>query len=901
MYSHLTAFSRAALNLLTTRGRIMHVVTASVADDTNIRLSATDDVTRQATSAVFAVMNLIQDVCIRFWDGSGCLFNVHSPCIALRRATAVIIHAAMISWMCLSAFGVGVHLQWPEGLKHDSLKSARMLIGTLTTDALAANVSIFKVERRQLALKREALRTARQAGEPPQQLVLLIFVFCGIHQVSLIRKPLALAFPGLWSAVVRLAHLFESRTWRQQFCLALRFVIHTKFKRVPVYQPPSETPFWRAKASRIFSTELSGPPVQFLLVDNGDLTGHLIIHWCLGQCCGSDEEAFEKCVRAFMQLFGKGFPVPLLYRWKHFEPAADYVLKGLLLHGGILREVLGVMITGELEQAFTGPSNERQEGRSSDDDGYVSADVQMNVKNQKRLRQVHATLSKKEFTAQLALLHSLSQPLDHAINVFLKRTRVLSQLKTCATTPTASTQRAELEQESRRLFLRVTSGKLGEETVAEYVELLRNGKSKLAAKIGVNLSGTLAVDVFMNAFKLALCSIADTWRRLVFLYLGLPWILFQLLGKSGQDFLDRWRTLKEGLTCDQCADMDFSSEIFNIDWLSDGISPASLEAALNDVAIHSRLSSDSVEVRNGQVQTLIHNRRRGRFRTHVTCAEESYLHSTISEHRVLEALINHESLPSRKQTANILRRANRPREAGQAETLAHKKSRLAQALRRPFRATSAWNVYIREELSGSRQLARQEWKDALFRLSRRWEAMSADDRKPYDFFAQAQSESRRQAMTQPLPSATQSQAAMKLGAARLAEVGPASHLTRKQRASMSYVRLQNNIHQQQQHPGWASGLGIQCSAGALRADLIDVTSEFDAIEDAMTKVTHGQHRGTTAPPCDHLDHIHDSPCHIAGNGICKHSEDYEKVNFLVTSFHRGLLGLRGDRRQKKKN
>ncbi|CAK9027903.1 unnamed protein product [Durusdinium trenchii] len=57
-----------------------------------------------------------------------------------------------------------------------------------------------------------------------------------------------------------------------------------------------------------------------------------ISHYCHPECCRNTEECNSRMRRTLDLLLGHLFEVPLLYRWKHFEPALHFVARGLAAH-----------------------------------------------------------------------------------------------------------------------------------------------------------------------------------------------------------------------------------------------------------------------------------------------------------------------------------------------------------------------------------------------------------------------------------------------------------------------------------------------------------------------------------------------------------------------------------------
>ena len=61
-------------------------------------------------------------------------------------------------------------------------------------------------------------------------------------------------------------------------------------------------------------------------------TGRLT-HYCGPNCCRDDSETKSKLRVVLQNCMGCLFPVPLLYRWKHFEGALAYTLRNCSIHG----------------------------------------------------------------------------------------------------------------------------------------------------------------------------------------------------------------------------------------------------------------------------------------------------------------------------------------------------------------------------------------------------------------------------------------------------------------------------------------------------------------------------------------------------------------------------------------
>jgi hypothetical protein len=65
---------------------------------------------------------------------------------------------------------------------------------------------------------------------------------------------------------------------------------------------------------------------------NHDWRSEEITHWCCPGCCESEQTSLERCLRLFNKIGMRIPDTPLLYRWKHFEPACSFALRGILVH-----------------------------------------------------------------------------------------------------------------------------------------------------------------------------------------------------------------------------------------------------------------------------------------------------------------------------------------------------------------------------------------------------------------------------------------------------------------------------------------------------------------------------------------------------------------------------------------
>ena len=159
------------------------------------------------------------------------------------------------------------------------------------------------------------------------------------------------------------------------------------FRRFEVQRPPAELRVWQQRIATIFSQSEPDRPKYAVNAENlyasfcnGSPDQDEVGHWCIvGQCdqCAdlSADEQIALALRAFLDLFGRGFKTPLLQRWKHYGPASRYMLCGMALHK-ILPRTLLHMSSGKpgIKRACkilteAAAAEERIVEAASDDDG----------------------------------------------------------------------------------------------------------------------------------------------------------------------------------------------------------------------------------------------------------------------------------------------------------------------------------------------------------------------------------------------------------------------------------------------------------------------------------------------------------------------------------------------------
>ena len=214
------------------------------------------------------------------------------------------------------------------------------MAGVFSADSLGTNHAVYKYVRCDLV----------KAREEALGIKVCLFLRCGIHQLNIVRRSLVCQFEAHWANIVRFAHLFESAAFKRRFRAALNYVILEKFDYVRMPGPlPQQVLQWQNQRAEFMRCHGDGLPVpkvtRLLLIDNSDPASERFVHICSG-CCSSKMQAFEKMYAAYTSILIRGYPVPLLHRWKHYEPAKAFINRGLGLHQ-VLRQVFAVMQQGK--------------------------------------------------------------------------------------------------------------------------------------------------------------------------------------------------------------------------------------------------------------------------------------------------------------------------------------------------------------------------------------------------------------------------------------------------------------------------------------------------------------------------------------------------------------------------
>ena len=165
---------------------------------------------------------------------------------------------------------------------------------------------------------------------------------CLSHQCALAKKPALLSINGLCSALVRFTRSMRSSKFQDLFNQGLDYISNCVNRKV-VLEIPDACKQWQSMQSNV--CRLMGHILDF----NEDYIHRIVgmfnsnwaedfqsegewVHWCAG-CCTDRSETVAKSRELLRVLLQRHPDVPLLYRWKGWEPAQDYLGLGLAIHG----------------------------------------------------------------------------------------------------------------------------------------------------------------------------------------------------------------------------------------------------------------------------------------------------------------------------------------------------------------------------------------------------------------------------------------------------------------------------------------------------------------------------------------------------------------------------------------
>lgn len=652
-----------------------HVVNSHVVDDTSTKMRGPCAKTDRLST--FTVMNTVQTLHVRrgmdisdgqvFENSCSENFRIPTPLMILENANAKGIYGNFTAGAVATARGVGsmlIKFGLPQRLIPDSSWVSFVFCG----DALKANAAAYREECKEMARNK-----AKNIGSMRH---IAIKLRCSIHQLCLIRKPVVLMLPRVWTTLVRLSHLFETMSFRKGFARALTAIIQQNFQFMEVTALPEASKSWRVKSDWLRGSfrcqsklrrETFESCLDFL---NGDLDSDVIWHFCInnghGQCCESREEALTKIIKMLVPFCSRGYQVPLLYRFKHYDEAVSYITFVSSIHNLLARTLNRMDISSstasdneyidrllaEIDLGNEGPGTEAVAFQED------HLDESFHLVNSKRKQQVHQEVMKHTFRQSVLTIDLMIAPMDTVMNRLFKRSRILAHLSLVGKhDPNWKTQ----VEASQKTFMSLVSGRFGWDIIQIYCNMWASIGTKLG-EMGLEHSASLS-----TVLTMIIVIISDTWRRFVHDFCSYPWKLFELLGVTDLDtFVAEFEHHQRAKhDCPQCFDAEFSHRL--LDAFPEKLSDQPLEIQksafnsitliLHDLATYSPISSDAVECKNGQVQAATCRRGFGKgVKAPESAKETSFLQTIVRDYELVKHWIQERTLPPKKTLSGILRR-----------------------------------------------------------------------------------------------------------------------------------------------------------------------------------------------------------------------------------------------------
>lgn len=264
-------------------------------------------------------------------------------------------------------------------------------------------------------------------------------------------------------------------------------------------------------------------------------------------------------------------------------------------------------------------------------------------------------LSKTQFERASVVTDELIRPMEIAVNTLLRRTKVLHDLSYLGR---GHPKQHALQDESKRRFLEIVSGNFGDKIIDQYCQFLQSGLAE-AVQFGLEVQPA----ELNRIHSMTVLAITDVFRRFKHEFACPPWSLFNQLGMTPTDFAQAWGELEaRWKACSACVDAQFSAVLLtHFQGLES--QPLQIQASackqlqtiLSDIAVWTPVTSDSVELKNGQVQWDVSRRSRQHTKHARSASETTLLNSVAKQYAWVREVVGVETLPAKTVSAGILK------------------------------------------------------------------------------------------------------------------------------------------------------------------------------------------------------------------------------------------------------
>ena len=292
--------------------------------------------TTQGQAKVQSLLGMIWTIALQRPNKGLDIVRVHSPSQVLPKANASTMLSRMRRWGLYTSSDTGVADAFGGQDVYALFEKIPLKMLITCTDALPTNHLV-------AALSLHDWRQKASSGDFSAATTLHILFTCMHHAACLAKKPGLLSIPNLCSNMVRLTRAMKSSKFQDNFENALDMIAERIDRRVVLDLPEHATVWWEENNSMIRlalqgldedkqKTILSVFNDPWHFRNNSWERGDLV-HWCSSNCCPSLAETKAKTREALRILLQEYPAIPLLYRWKHWEPALNWAIRGTLCYG----------------------------------------------------------------------------------------------------------------------------------------------------------------------------------------------------------------------------------------------------------------------------------------------------------------------------------------------------------------------------------------------------------------------------------------------------------------------------------------------------------------------------------------------------------------------------------------
>ena len=320
-----------------------------MADDTNIWVNNASVTYKKTSEGIMkpveakngqgkiqSLLGMLWSVALHRQDQELDIVRIHSPSQVLPKANASTMLDRMRRWGLFTSSETGVADVYGGKELYQMFERIPLKMMISCSDALPTNHLV-------QALSLQDWRQKASCGDFNAATTMHIMFTCAHHAACLAKKPGLLSVPNLCSNMVRLTRAIKSSKFQDNFIASLDFVADSADRRIVSELPHHVKRWWNENSGivRLCLQGLSEDNQETILSVFNDpwcfrpdaWRSSRVVHWCAAGCCPSPAEARKK-IREALRLLLEQYPsIPLLYRWKHWEPALNWAIRGTLCNG----------------------------------------------------------------------------------------------------------------------------------------------------------------------------------------------------------------------------------------------------------------------------------------------------------------------------------------------------------------------------------------------------------------------------------------------------------------------------------------------------------------------------------------------------------------------------------------